>query len=383
MDSIEELETRIVELSTAIDAQLIALTHLQTLRPLRSKAQHELNAKRDPMARLPLEISGQIFKYCAHTVSHRRHPPFAEFCENWVERARSLPLTLSLQGSVDVPLREVVNRYATRLVSLDLRLPDVEVLTKFPGPFSALKTLKVHAMDLELDDAFVSIESSMRILRAAPELSECHFDNIYYSEEIDEEQDFPLAKRLIHASLQRLYLGKVITNGKNGKNSYNSSFILPYLTLPALESLHVSDIDIPIESMTSFLARSSASLQSLAMRRLNISAPLSSLVTMVLSNYGLGDSPIFDALHKETSILPNLQNLSIQGRVMEPEHYETLLDMLALRRESRTNPLQSFHLSLTHVCMDPDEDATLRFHQLAADGMLVRVTPKRRDFMAS
>ncbi|KAJ7826199.1 hypothetical protein B0H14DRAFT_2817691, partial [Mycena olivaceomarginata] len=58
MESAKELRARIVKLETEIEQQKKLLTNLERYKKL---AQRQLNAVLDPVARLPLEISSEIF----------------------------------------------------------------------------------------------------------------------------------------------------------------------------------------------------------------------------------------------------------------------------------------------------------------------------------
>ncbi|KAJ7486653.1 hypothetical protein FB451DRAFT_1026847 [Mycena latifolia] len=90
--SITELQTRIDAISAEITRQKEALTNLE-----RSKiaAQRQLNAVRDPVARVPLELSSAIFIHCLPVRQEPgvRHPPmlFLHVCHAWTDIALSTP----------------------------------------------------------------------------------------------------------------------------------------------------------------------------------------------------------------------------------------------------------------------------------------------------
>ncbi|KAJ7625233.1 hypothetical protein DFH06DRAFT_1007839, partial [Mycena polygramma] len=96
MKSESELLTRIEELSTSIHAQKQIL---QDLKSKRIKAQSELNAVRDPTARLPVEISAEIFLHCLPSDSPELPGPdpgaapmlLLNVCHSWRSVALSTP----------------------------------------------------------------------------------------------------------------------------------------------------------------------------------------------------------------------------------------------------------------------------------------------------
>ncbi|KAK7048860.1 hypothetical protein R3P38DRAFT_1880141 [Favolaschia claudopus] len=130
---ISKLQEATDELSSAIDAQTAILQDLITRR---ADARKRLNLLLDPMARLPLEIQSHIFlEVCVDQPDNAPNSPpilflsvcrlwreialstpklwakiqidspppghhYIELCELWLERARSLPLTITLHGSL-------------------------------------------------------------------------------------------------------------------------------------------------------------------------------------------------------------------------------------------------------------------------------------------
>ncbi|KAF7361684.1 F-box domain-containing protein [Mycena venus] len=177
----------------------------------------ELNAIHDPMAGLPFEISSDIFIRCLpdRPRTDPNHAPmiFLNIChwwrqialatpslwvalalrtssprtvfqkqqllQLWVQRAQMLPLTFSLHGSVDSPIQDLVkNVYASRVQSLELSIADADHLRWITRntPFSSLTKLTIDAAS----DAKFWIDPSelLEILRAAPRLCDCTFENI-------------------------------------------------------------------------------------------------------------------------------------------------------------------------------------------------------------
>jgi len=116
--SVEELEARIAKLSVDIDAQKEVLRQLETRK---SVAQCELNAVRDPVARLPLEISSQIFLQClpSHPKPRPQTTPMLllNVCNAWTVIALSTP-ALWASIHLDFPGVEVLQRASLHLIHL-------------------------------------------------------------------------------------------------------------------------------------------------------------------------------------------------------------------------------------------------------------------------
>ncbi|KAJ7120475.1 hypothetical protein C8R43DRAFT_900795 [Mycena crocata] len=152
MESVVELRARIGELGSAISRQKQALRDLEKTK---SDAECQLNSILDPMERLPLEISSEIFMLClpgshvphpisvpmvllaichawsdialstpllwtAIDIDSQRTSRFYKLFEVWLARARSLPLTLSLHGSMDPHIHALVKMHAHQVQNLEL-----------------------------------------------------------------------------------------------------------------------------------------------------------------------------------------------------------------------------------------------------------------------
>ncbi|KAJ6523343.1 hypothetical protein B0H19DRAFT_972830, partial [Mycena capillaripes] len=90
--SIEELRACIDQLSADILLQKEVLNQLEQSK---STAQRQLNAICDPMARLPLEISSEIFLECLPETPrsdvHAAPMLLLNICNAWNDLARSIP----------------------------------------------------------------------------------------------------------------------------------------------------------------------------------------------------------------------------------------------------------------------------------------------------
>ncbi|KAJ6577777.1 hypothetical protein B0H19DRAFT_985394, partial [Mycena capillaripes] len=108
--SIEEIQARIDQFSADINLQK---TDLKQLECDKSAAQRELNAIRDPMARLPLELSSDIFLQC---LPETPMPDacvapmlLLNVCNMWSDIALSTPAlwaTISLNSPADIQIWE-------------------------------------------------------------------------------------------------------------------------------------------------------------------------------------------------------------------------------------------------------------------------------------
>ncbi|KAJ7229651.1 hypothetical protein C8J57DRAFT_1583039, partial [Mycena rebaudengoi] len=91
-DTVAALRKRIGELASSIALQRKVPDDLERSR---ADTQHQLNTLLDPIARLPLEISSDIFLHCLPEVCrpNARTAPmlFLNVCATWAEIALSTP----------------------------------------------------------------------------------------------------------------------------------------------------------------------------------------------------------------------------------------------------------------------------------------------------
>ncbi|KAJ6453150.1 hypothetical protein C8R45DRAFT_636593 [Mycena sanguinolenta] len=391
MSSAPVLRARIDELSLAIEHQKQILRDLETRR---SDARRNLNAILDPMARLPVEISSEILVRCLPD-SPRAHPGIAPLLflgichrwtdialttpslwtslhwrsiadavnlDMWLQRARGLPLSIRLHGDLRPDAVAVMKEHAPHLRVLTL---ETQHLKQMVGPsFPSLVTLNVintpPVTATPVREFMIHLEC-VGILRAAPALAECDFTSasarwLWIS---DQSTSFT------HPFLQRMRLS----------GPHCATFLLKYLTLPALETLYVSSLDgIRRTDLISFFTRSSPPLQSLHLGVHRNNHDLTEYLRLVPSVTNLGlefTSGIVDPmlLLKDSlfgtnlEILPNLRNLSVESsRVFSQDiNYDPLLDVLSARRHE----LQSFRFLSPNPKPPSDVRAALR--QLAGD----------------
>ncbi|KAJ7174056.1 hypothetical protein C8R43DRAFT_873400, partial [Mycena crocata] len=93
METEAELRIRLEEVSSLIELQNQVLRDLEKTK---SDIRSQLNTFSDPMARLPLEISSEIFMLCLprNPLPNKKYAPliFLNICHAWSDIALSTPL---------------------------------------------------------------------------------------------------------------------------------------------------------------------------------------------------------------------------------------------------------------------------------------------------
>ncbi|KAJ7160300.1 hypothetical protein C8R46DRAFT_1107698 [Mycena filopes] len=384
--TLPNLRARIDKLSATIE------THKQILRTLessRSDARRELNAILDPMARLPLEIASEILLDAISnppvphpsagpllflSVSHLwqnialstpslwaslrlnsvpRGKLFAQGCEAWISRARTLPLSLSLRGSLGRRICAVIKQNADQLRNLDICVPSAEDLDRLLVPFPVLTTLTIGAFTNRTTEAyFLGADEILEMLRAAPALEVFELKEVHPEEDIHCSGVY--AEALTHASLRELRLG----TSPPGRGR-TSAIILQYLTLPALNTLVVSDLDITHADFIAFMTRSSPPLRSLSLNVAAMDADewssdlvinyfqlipgLTHLDVWIDGDEEADEDPFAAFLQLLAAVpdfLPNVKDLTLRTFSLDAQERENLLRGLTMRRASRDSPLE-------------------------------------------
>ncbi|KAK7028358.1 F-box domain-containing protein [Favolaschia claudopus] len=334
---LNELRTRIVKLNSEIDVQLEVLKKLQSDRSL---VLREMNAVLDPFARLPLEISSEIFVHCvdkpaANPGALQVPLLLLNICHSWTnlalsttnlwttidvtfpcsrglkrllpiwfQRARNRKLSVCLSNGKfhgDLDVLDVVWNHGQQLKYLELRqAPDDELNApepidiwggRTPLPLSSLTTLVIGGM---VKGQLVSLPI-IRLLRLAPNLLECFIDAtrvpLFFTD-----------PDLMHLTLRRLVVGKP------GKR---------LLSLPFLEALSLPMIEVDDHALIEFFKRSSP--------------PLRELV--------LGNAPAFDTLKECLHLVPDLQTFEIWWQIGSAEatlFFKALIDSPTLLLNLKT-----------------------------------------------
>ncbi|KAJ7488860.1 hypothetical protein FB451DRAFT_1125105 [Mycena latifolia] len=405
MASVANLHARIEELSLAIARQKAILRDLEKAK---SDVQSDLNSILDPMAKLPVEISSDIFMRCLsedaiptpdptvapllflnvcrswNTIAIstpslwagiRLESPRTELMKLWLSRAHNHPLSISLQGNLDPDVRHLVQQNARQVQTLELYFPYGNQLQELMTPFPSLQTLILgQGLDEgeELDSYSRTANECVEMLRAAPHLVHCTFRGIFY------HATSPGNSELRHPNLKHLVIG--------GPGRVSSTHILRSLTLPAMESLAISHLDIRPHDFLDFLTRSSAPLKSLEMGIENWLSPmverflqlLPVLTDLQLEFSDTKLSPFLEILAtghgSPVQLLPNLCHLTVRGYPLDRAEYEKLVTLLSARRASRL-PIKTFRGIWWSMMQGHTIDADIRvaLQQLVTDGMEIYI----------
>ncbi|KAF7328767.1 hypothetical protein MVEN_02505400 [Mycena venus] len=200
-----------------------------------------------------------------------------------------------------------------------------------PPPLPLLETLKIRS----LNGRTFSGPRIIEILRLAANLVQCIFDDVDPVSYIDHT-----AEKLVLPRLRRLMFGPDAYPDSNDN-------ILNSLSLPTLEALSVSFLNLTIDDLISLLVRSMPPLQVLILGEGLESFDLYRCLTLVptITRFEIwwSDSNIFRdlfaTLADSPSLSPNLRSLTIymtvhnlQGPDISYSSWETLIRALSARR---------------------------------------------------
>ncbi|KAF7328824.1 F-box domain-containing protein [Mycena venus] len=414
--SVEELCARIDKLSSEmIDLQE---SPVKKLKEDRSLVQRQLNAAIDPVSRLPVEISSEIFMQSLAPFPEpgARHTPmlllhichawsaialstpdlwasiqisfpcatgFSKVLPLWLQRAHTCPLSISLcgdLGNVEPQVLSIIWQHGRQLKHLEIAdefVSDDDVVDFFggtiPGPLPLLETVTIRGLPVVGTRSFRAVQF-FELLRSASNIVECVFDRMYLLYGID---DIP--ELLVLPTLRRWMFG-------DGQKPTIDAEILSDISLPGLEALSVSLLGFSSSHLFSFLKRSAPPLQELVLvLGYEFMDPLSfhecfgliPTLTWITIHWagseGLADS--VTVLADTPSLLPNLQRLDV--------HVEFLSDFpdsfwRTLLRVPLTRGIQFEFFGVS----EPPADILAAFRKLAADGMQVHVGTIPRNFIA-
>ncbi|KAK7022408.1 F-box domain-containing protein [Favolaschia claudopus] len=444
---VADLHIQIDKLSEKIEIQKQVLRHLEEQR---SQARIQLNSFTDPMARLPLEIQSHIFLCVEPKARHHstqvdlgdfplaflnvchfwrvialstprlwttismmtvpRTANHTKVCKAWLGRARTLPLSISLDSEgcfgLDSGVQDLITQYGQQLRKLTLQLPvgslfnglDSALPFRLEGPFLALRDLTIRSNRFNKLDS-VNRCKLMELLRVCPAVSHCCMSNLVCEEEAGHLDLSPLTL----PSLETLHLGNPFSFAFDRMGG-NSAFILPYLCAPALKDLSLTALNIPDQALVSFFARSASPLESFTLsleyvwtesfvdQCLRLIPTLTALKLFAVSDSELDDRflPFFEVLSASHNHLPLLRQLTLRTDCSSFINYERLLHMLTTRRTS----LESFELKLLWSDDDyheydlpldfeakPDADVLAALRQLVKGGMSIHVGSTTRNLL--
>ncbi|KAJ7484979.1 hypothetical protein B0H11DRAFT_2279268 [Mycena galericulata] len=405
--TVEELEARIAKISVEIELQKTVLKSLEHSKIL---VQHQLNSIRDPVTRLPLEISSEIFIHCLPPLpepgAHRfpmlllnvcyswtcialstptlwntirivspRTEGFRKLVRIWLQRARNRPLSISLYKNFDASIAPIFWRYGQQVKHLEVcnEQDDDEEIDEDedeyigvlgPGPLPLLETLTLHWPS---DSKPVHRGSQiLQLLRLAPNLA-------------DDDIEVPLV-------LPKL--SQFIFDDEDDEDSEDG--ILRCLTLPRLKTLSLSMYVLHNDDhLLAFLKRSSPLLRGLVLgagcdyddlprlvQCLRLVPTLTRFELKWLQDTAL--EPLFAALAQSpTHVMPNLCTLVI--RLSSPAadcSWEPLLRALTARRTQ----IQSIHVEFDSTSTKPAANILAGFAELVADGMEVYIGTMDENF---
>ncbi|KAJ7169293.1 hypothetical protein C8R43DRAFT_121677 [Mycena crocata] len=420
MTSASDLRQRIAEVSTAIVRQKQVLRDLENTK---CDLGGRLNALLDPVTRFPLEISSDIFMLgfdsdsiptprpnfsplvylnvcrswrdialatpslwsAIEVVGNGQHVD--ELVHGWFTRAGSRLLTISCYGKLSTKLLGAMHYYADRIQILDLDIPgDSQVHRIADKVFPSLSKLcirQINSDDGDDNNHFFDVACGAAMLRAAPALIECKFSDIHYTH--DSGSLFPST----HQNLKHLTFGAYPSVYEP-----NTATILNDVTLPALESLSITDFDVSHGEFVAFLTRSSPPLESLCMYLPSggwSTAEIQSLC-QVLPNLTQLDlrynrhtdlefrdpSDFIEALAEPSlqNLLPNLQTLTMREFPDFGHQYTKLVVALSSRRAQ----LRSFrYLPAYHNRSLPTAATLAALRELLANGMEIQIVVDGKD----
>ncbi|KAF7361505.1 F-box domain-containing protein [Mycena sanguinolenta] len=399
--SAEELRARILELGTKIDFHKELLKKLQNDKSL---LQRQLNAVLDPVARLPVEISSEIFqqslspfpklgashipmlllnvcntwKYIALSTPDLWKVIQIEFpCTDdlalllpvWFQHARNRPVSVFLRGDLSGRLNDSVSDviwgYGTQLRHLealdckdeDEEDVDIDLFGRTTvEPLPVLEHLMIRST---FDDRWYYPYQIFELLRLSPNLAECVLDNIHYpNRELADE-------KMVHVSLRRLTFGE----RKDLVRDDCDDAMLNYLTLPALEVLSLPMRTVVSADLLRFIERSAPPLQELVMGWqypekdiIHLHECLHLIPSLARFQMWGPEIPIvadlFAALADSPSLLPNLRRLIIHTFTLYTDFipdsfWRTLLRMVSTRHVQ-------LHLGFFREAPPPDIFAALQ-----------------------
>ncbi|KAJ7453690.1 hypothetical protein B0H11DRAFT_272109 [Mycena galericulata] len=399
--SAEELQVQalIEEISANIERQEEVL---RQLRYNKCAAQSRLNAIRDPVARLPLEISSSIFVNCLDWFPKpgARQAPmlFLNVCGAWTSIALSTPelwtrIRLGGGQASDLPRPadiwfkragnhalsitghgnyegtddnlEVIKSYASRVQNLRTNFRILEPLF-VDGAFPALKILTLEGRYTTAD--------ALDILRVLPHLVECTFYDLSYA---NREPDMLVLPHMQYLQIQ----------SGSGDN------ILKYLTLPGLKTL---SLPWQYTKLLNFLNRSSPPLVQVSLGNywqmregtfdeMEECFPLLPMLThLELSNPDPTDAAlVVTILANSPHLLPNLTSLTFNfPDLPENSWCEKLLRALSVRRTK---------LAFARLLLDPSDDSEEEIvikptvleglRQLMAGGMKIHIGSETQNLL--
>ncbi|KAJ7641550.1 hypothetical protein FB45DRAFT_900476 [Roridomyces roridus] len=423
--SVKELEARIEVLSADIEVQRETLKKLESSK---SRLQGQLNAIRDPVARLPLEISAEIFLQCLPTdpkpgaeeiptvllnicnawtsialsiptLWNSIHLVFPcskhlhKVVERWIQHAKPRPLSISLSGPfVDPKVAQVILRHSGQLNQLSIAAfpsysdDSEESYDEFfhvmeKGTYPLLQTFSFDGHS-GTDEYFFDWNPIHRFLCLTPYLVDCVLQGIDPSGYM-----YPV-EQVVLPKLRRL----VFTHD-------TSDDIFRFITAPELIILALPMFDVTRKQLLSFLECSSPPLSDLLLEhdqrekpRGDVDDPtrledcLALVPTLTRLEIWCPKPSIVEelvAILTSSNMLPNLFDLVIQwiperGAWSESSLWDTVLSAFSARLGSPLRTVRiDFHSDWTLAMPPRIREAMQDLSSNGLDVSIVRVRRKR------
>ncbi|KAJ7472169.1 hypothetical protein FB451DRAFT_315266 [Mycena latifolia] len=400
--SVAELQRHIDELEADIVCQKEVLKNLERSK---STVQRQLNSLLDPVTRLPLEISSEIFIQClsSRPKPGRRHAPMllldicsawttialstpalwasiradealvnpTKLLDAWLKRAGSRALTISLPKKVTGDIAAAIRRRVHHLKELRIFHDEDDIdLVAAMGPFLSLQTLTFVGDDK--NKYTEDIRATVKLLRVCPNLVICTLHSVSYG--IDTEQH---AEMLVLPCMKHLHLGTYGTK------------VLRHISLPSLQSLHCT----PMLSFIALIKRSSPPLNKLSLGSTDFRTRwgakdqleeclslLPQLTHLELVNFV--QSPpnhLVTILADSPHLVPNLSNLLFESWSSFPAPwYEKLTNALFARR-NKINIVQVMQHQESEL--RPSQETCAALRQLVADGMTIQIRTENNNYI--
>jgi hypothetical protein len=253
---------------------------LRQLEQRKRASQRQLNAFRDPLARLPLELSSEIFVQCLPQYGYHVSPdarinawaeialstpklwtaiclpfPSAQILDVWLQRARNFPSSVHLFKGLDYDVARILVRFYSQLKHLNLYEEQLDPLPVI-GALPCLETLTIDvASDENGNSNAWNLADAVQLLNSAPNLVQCLFRHVtaYFNNNLGAQFE-----EVVLLNLRVLKFGERSVRFLDGEEE-----ILQYLTLPALNTLFLPLSGYSTTDFYIFLERSSPPLQTL------------------------------------------------------------------------------------------------------------------------
>ncbi|KAF7361500.1 hypothetical protein MSAN_01183500 [Mycena sanguinolenta] len=421
--SVQELRARILKFDSEIERQMELL---KTLEQDKSIVQSQLNAVLDPVARLPLEISSEIFlqffvlcetrpvptvllNICRAwaviakstaalwTAVHIDFPcgdDLAQVLPIWFQRAQNYPLsiTISLRGrfsSWNHHVSSVIWKHGEKFKHLEILHDDDFADTELDETVDlfgesdedtnwlSLPLLETLTIRCQHRQRMYFASQIFELIRQAPNIVELSFGKIAL--DFDGDSDADSDEKLLAPTLRRLVF----------EDDYTDDSFLNFVSLPALNALCLPVYYVTGENLLAFLERSGAPLRDLALGGYHphSSVPLHECLRGIptLTRFRMSEAnpravtDLFVALADSPSMLPNLCNLTIRtmgdsASDIPDSSWRALVRALSTRR------MQS---RIVGVAVSPPEDVLASFRELAVDGADIYVGTEECNFVVA